>query len=51
MAISFLLCILQYLVILVLLAALGGIGAMIGIRLRKKKDAKQKDQAAAEEKL
>lgn len=37
---EFLLCIAQYLVIMVVLAAIGGCGTYVGIRLRKKKNAK-----------
>lgn len=47
--INFFLCIAQYLIILVILAAIGGIGAYLGIRLRRNKDAKQA-AAATEEK-
>ena len=38
--VDFLMCILQYVVIMVVLAALGCLGGFIGIRLRKSKDAK-----------
>ncbi len=38
---DFLMCILQYLLIMVVLAGVGGIGGFIGIKLRKKKDAKE----------
>lgn len=48
---DFLMCILQYLITLVVLAAIGGIGASIGIRLRRKKDAKLASGSAAEEKM
>lgn len=37
---DFLLCIAQYLLIMVVLAAIGGLGGFIGVRLRRKKDAK-----------
>lgn len=37
---AFLSVLLQYVVELLILAAIGGLGAFIGIRLRKKKDAK-----------
>jgi hypothetical protein len=37
---SFLLCMLQYVIIMVLLAAIGGCGAIVGVKLRKNKDAK-----------
>lgn len=40
---EFLLCIAQYLVIMVVLAAVGGCGAYVGIRLRKKKKRKSCD--------
>ena len=45
---DFLLCILQYLIILIVLAAIGGLGAFVGIRLRKRKDAKTASQTAEE---
>lgn len=41
---SFLLCILQYLLIMGVLLVLGVAGALIGIRLRKSKDAKKKNE-------
>lgn len=48
---NFLLCIAQYLIIMVVLAAIGGCGAFLGIKLRKKKDAKKAvEEAAAEDK-
>ena len=49
---SFLLCILQYVVEMVLFLAIGLGGAFIGIKLRKHKDAKKAAEAAvmAEEK-
>lgn len=37
---DFLLCIAQYLLIMVVLAAIGGLGGFVGVRLRRKKDAK-----------
>lgn len=37
---EFLLCIAQYLIIMVILAGVGILGGFIGIRLRKSKDAK-----------
>lgn len=37
---EFILCILQYLIIMVVLAAVGAAGGFIGVRLRKSKDAK-----------
>jgi hypothetical protein len=37
---AFLLCILQYLIEMVVLVAIGCLGAVIGIKLRKHKDAK-----------
>ncbi len=37
---DFLMCMLQYLLIMAVLAGVGGIGGFIGVRLRKKKDAK-----------
>lgn len=37
---DFLMCMLQYLLTMVVLAGVGAIGGFIGIKLRKKKDAK-----------
>ena len=37
---SFLLCVAQYVIIMVVLAAIGMCGALLGIKLRKNKDAK-----------
>jgi hypothetical protein len=37
---NFLLCVLQYVIIMVILAAIGGCGACVGVKLRKNKDAK-----------
>ena len=37
---DFFMCILQYLLIMVVLAAIGGLGGFVGVRLRRKKDAK-----------
>jgi uncharacterized membrane protein YfcA len=37
---AFLLCIVQYLIEMILLVAIGCLGAFIGIKLRKRKDAK-----------
>lgn len=42
---SFLLCIAQYLVEMVILLAIGLLGAFIGIKLRKHKDAKKAAEA------
>ena len=44
---DFLLCIAQYLLIMVVLAAIGGLGGFIGVRLRRKKDAKPAEQTQA----
>lgn len=44
---DFLLCIAQYLLIMVVLAAIGGLGGFIGVRLRRKKDAKIAAQTQA----
>ena len=44
---DFLLCIAQYLLIMVVLAAIGGLGGFIGVRLRRKKDAKTAAQTQA----
>lgn len=46
---QFLLCILQYLLIMVILAAVGFAGGKIGIAMRKKKDAKTADEAVKTE--
>ena len=43
--VDFLLCIGKYLVEMVILAAVGGCGAFIGIKLRRHKDAKVAAQA------
>lgn len=45
---EFLMCVLQYLLIMVVLAAIGACGALIGIKLRKRKDAKAAAAAEAE---
>lgn len=37
---EFFLCVAQYLLIMVVLAAVGGLGGLIGVRLRRHKDAK-----------
>lgn len=42
---EFLLCILQYLIIMLILAGVGVLGGVIGTRLRKSKDAKSADAA------
>ncbi len=44
---DFLLCIAQYLLIMVVLAAIGGLGGFIGVCLRRKKDAKTAAQTQA----
>ena len=46
--IDFLMCIVQYVVIALFLAGVGGLGAFIGIKMRKSSDAK-KAAAATEE--
>lgn len=38
---DFILCVAQYLIIMVALAGIGGCGAVVGIKLRKSKDAKK----------
>ncbi len=43
---EFLLCVLQYLLILIVLVAIGIIGAKIGIHYRKKKDLQEAMKAA-----
>lgn len=37
---DFILCVLQYLLILLALAGIGGLGAFVGIKMRKSSDAK-----------
>ena len=44
---DFLLCIAQYLLIMVVLAEIGGLGGFICVRKRKKKDAKTAAQTQA----
>ena len=46
--IDFIMCIVQYVVIALFLAAVGGVGLVAGIRMRKSSDAK-KAAAATEE--
>ena len=46
---SFLLCILQYVIIMILLAAIGLAGGLIGVKLRKNKNAKEASKAAPDE--
>ena len=38
---EFLLCIVQYLVVMVIIAAIGFLGIFCGIKMRKKKNAKE----------
>lgn len=38
---AFILCVLQYLLIAIAIAAIGGLGMFIGITLRKRSDAKK----------
>lgn len=44
---DFIMCIVQYIVIALFLVAVGGVGAFIGIKMRKSSDAKK--AAAADE--
>lgn len=37
---DFFLCVAQYLLIMVVLAAIGGLGGLVGVRLRRRKDAR-----------
>ena len=37
---DFILCVLQYVLIMLALAGIGGLGAMVGIKMRKSSDAK-----------
>lgn len=46
--VDFLLCILQYVLEMIILAAVGCAGAFFGIKLRKKKDAKKALENAGE---
>lgn len=46
---DFIMCIVQYVVIALFLVAVGGVGAFIGIKMRKSSDAKQAAAAATEE--
>jgi len=48
MVTDFLLCILQYVLIMIVLGAIGVAGAFIGIKLRKNKDAKKANDVSAE---
>ena len=47
---EFLLCVLQYVLIMAVLAVVGGCGAFVGIRLRKNKDGKAAANNAVENK-
>jgi len=46
---DFIMCIVQYVVIGLFLVAVGGVGAFIGIKMRKSSDAKQAAAAAEEQ--
>jgi len=46
---EFLLCILQYVLIALFIAAVGGLGAFIGIKMRKASDAKKAAAATENE--
>lgn len=46
---DFIMCIVQYVVIALILVAVGGVGAFIGIKMRKSSDAKKEAAAATEE--
>lgn len=46
---DFIMCIVQYVVIALILVAVGGAGAFIGIKMRKSSDAKNEAAAATEE--
>ena len=46
---DFIMCIVQYVVIALFLVAIGGVGAFIGIKMRKSSDAKNEAAAANEE--
>lgn len=45
---EFLLCVLQYVIILVVLLLIGCIGAFIGVKIRKAKDAKKAKNEAVD---
>lgn len=45
---EFIMCIVQYIVLAILILAVGGLGAFVGIKMRKSSDAK-KAAAATEE--
>lgn len=44
---DFIMCVIQYVVIAIVLVAVGGVGAFVGIKMRKSSDAKK--AAAADE--
>lgn len=46
--VDFLLCIVQYILIALVLVAVGGLGAVVGIKMRKSSDAKKAALAADE---
>ena len=46
---DFIMCIVQYVVIALVLVGIGGIGAFIGIKMRKSSDAKKEAAAATEQ--
>lgn len=43
---DFFLCVVQYLMIAIVIAAVGGLGVFIGISLRKRRDAKEAESNA-----
>lgn len=46
---EFFMCILQYLLIMLVLVAIGGLGGFVGVRLRKRKDAKNASMTTEKE--
>lgn len=40
---SFLMCVAQYVIIMIVLATIGLCGGLVGVKLRKRKDAKTKE--------
>lgn len=46
---DFILCIVQYVLIAIVMVAVGGLGAFVGIKMRKSSDAKKAAAATTEE--
>lgn len=47
---QFLLCVAQYLLIMVVLAGVGALGGFLGVKIRKNKDAKAMSETSADTK-